>query len=183
MKNALVLGLAVLLAPGTLAAQRDSARQGGDSAEAARLRAEVERRFTSRVTDELHLTADQATKLQASQEKFSARRRTIMTQQRDRRQALENQMEPGIAANSDSVNKLLAGVRSGRAELLRVEQDQDEEMSKYLTPVQRARYEQIRERFMDRVSEMRRQRRGRDGYGYQRGPRPGGGGGGRRRPI
>jgi Spy/CpxP family protein refolding chaperone len=178
MKHVIVLSLAVLLAPG-LAAQRDSTRQPGDTMEAARLRAEVERRFTSRVTDELHLTADQATKLQASQEKFSARRRTIMTQQRDRRQALDDQMEPGIAANSDSVNKLLAGVRSGRVELLRLDQDQDEEMSKYLTPVQRARYEQIRERFMDRVTAMRKQRRGRDSYGMERAPRQGS----RRRPI
>ena len=105
-----------------------------------------------------------------------------MAQQMERRRALDNQMRPGIPAKPDSVNKLLAGLRSGRGDILRLEQDQDEEMSSYLTPVQRAQYQQMRERLVQRVSEMRMQRRGdRGAYGYQRGPRPGGGG--RRRGI
>ena len=182
MKNLCLLTLAVLLAPGLGAQQRDSGQQRDDTAQAARLRAEIEKRFTDRVQDELQLTSDQATKLRATQEKFGARRRTIMAQQMERRRALDNQMRPGIPAKPDSVNKLLAGLRSGRGDILRLEQDQDEEMSSYLTPVQRAQYQQMRERLVQRVSEMRMQRRGdRGAYGYQRGPRPGGGG--RRRGI
>ena len=183
MRKLMVLTLAVMLTPvlgGRAGAQqRDSARSRSDTLEVGRLRAEIERRFTDHVEKELHLTPDQATKLRASQEKFSVRRRTIMIQQRDRRRALEDQMEPGVAANSDSVNKLMNGIRDGRADLLKLEQDQDDEMSRYLTPVQRARYEQIRERFMNRVTEMRLQRRGRGDYGLDRAPRTGG----RRRGI
>ena len=187
MKNLCLLTLAVLLAPGLGAQQRDSGQQRGDTAQAARLRAEIEKRFNDRVQDELQLTSDQGTKLRATQEKFGARRRSIMAQQLERRHALDDQMHPGVAAKSDSVNKLLAGLRAGRADMFKLEQDQDEEMSGYLTPVQRAQYQQLRERFIARVSEMRMQRRGdrgdRGAYGYQRGPRPGGGGGGRRRGI
>jgi hypothetical protein len=161
MKQYLILSLAVLLAPILSAQQRDTV-------EAGRLRAQIESTFTRRVQEDLNLSQDQAAKLRATQERFSARRRDIMQQQMERRRALENQMQPGIAANADSVRKLMDGIQTGRAEMLRIEQDQDREMSGYLTPVQRARYQQMRERLMQRVGELRMERR--EGRGMQRGP-------------
>ena len=183
MRTFMVLNLAVTLASGVAAQQRDSVPQRPDSAEAERLRTQVEQRFTERVQQDLNLTSDQSTKLRASQEKFSSQRRTLMQQQRGLRQALDDQMQPGVAANADSVNRLLSGLQSGRAQMLKVEQDQDNEMAKYLTPVQRARYQQMRERFMQRVGEMRMQRRGGMGGMYGRRYRPSGTTGGRRRGI
>jgi hypothetical protein len=153
--------------------------QRRDTAEAARLRTQIEQRFSDRVQQDLKLSSDQATKLRTSQERFGTRRRTLMQQQMQRRHALDDQMQPGVAANSDSVRKLMDGIRSGRAEMLKIEQDEDQEMSGYLTPVQRARYQQMRERFMARVGEMRMQRREGRGMGQGRGR----GMGGRRRPI
>jgi len=156
MKKHILLSLAVLLAGGRLAAQqRDSMRAPSDTAEAGRLRAQIEQRFNDRAT----------------QERFGARRRDVMQQQLGRRQALETQMQPGIAANSDSVRKLMDGMQVGRGEMVKIEQDQDREMSGYLTPVQRARYQQMRERLMQRVGEMRMERR--DGRGMGRGGRMG----------
>src|SRR6266496_2311745 len=118
MNRLVVFSLAVLLAPGggLSAQQRDSMRQRGDTAEAERLRAQIEQRFSARVQHDLQLTQDQATKLRASQERFSARRRQVMQQQMQRHRALDDQMQPGVAANSDSVSKLMDGMRSGRAE-------------------------------------------------------------------
>jgi hypothetical protein len=101
-----------------------------------------------------------------------------MQQQADRRRALEDQMQPGVAANSDSVRKLMDGIRGGRAELFKIEQDEDQDMAGYLTPVQRARYQHMRERFIQRVGEMRR-----EGRGIGRGEGRGMGGRPRRRPI
>src|SRR2546422_1710526 len=163
MKKLLVLGLAVLLAPGLAAQGRDSMSARSDTAEAARLRTQIESTFTRRVQQDLNLSQDQATKLRATQERFGTRRRDVMQQQLARRRALENQMQPGIAANSDSVRKLMDGMQSGRAEMLKIEQDQDREMSGYLTPVQRTRYQQMRERLMQRVGELRMERRVRRG--------------------
>jgi hypothetical protein len=81
------------------------------------------------------------------------------------------------------VNKLMDGMRNGRAEMLRIEQDEDREMAGYLTPVQRARYQQMRERLMQRVDEMRRvPGRGMRGQGRP-GMRPRGPMGPGRRPI
>ena len=92
----------------------------------------------------------------------------------DRRRAIDDQMQPGVAANQDSLRKLLDAQRTGRAELAKIEQDEDQEMAGYLTPVQRARYEQMRGRLMQRVVEMQLERRdGRMGRGMQPGVRPG----------
>src|SRR5436309_167824 len=147
-----------------------------------RLRAQIEERFSARVQHDLKLTQDQTTKLRASQERFSARRRQVMQQQMQRHRALDDQMQPGVAANADSVSKLMDGMRSGRAEMLKIEQDEDREMSGYLTAVQRARYQQMRARLMQRAAEMRMERR--EGRGMGRGEGMGRGGRApRRRPI
>lgn len=168
MKSLWVLTLAVMLTPGLVAQERDTTRQ---QAERERLRAQIEQRFAERLQTDLKLTSDQNTKLRATQERFGARRRAVMQQQAERRRALDDQMQPGVAANADSVRKLMEGMRSGRAELLKIEQDEDQEMSGYLNPVQRARFQRMRERFMTRVGEMRREGRGM-GRGEGRGGRP-----------
>jgi len=181
----MLLSLAVLLAPSLAAQQRDSVRRVDDTMEVGRLRQRVDSVFSTRVQRELQLTPDQTTKLRATQERFSARRRTLVQQQMQRRSALQDQMQPGVAANSDSVRKLMDGIQAGRAEMVKIEQDQDREMSGYLTPVQRARYQQMRERFIQRVDELRIQRREGRGLGGGRnmGPVRQGIRGGRRRGI
>ncbi|HET8713836.1 MAG TPA: hypothetical protein VFM23_09175 [Gemmatimonadales bacterium] len=177
MKALWMLGLAVILVPGA-AAQQDSVRRRGDTAEAERLRGQIEQRFAERVREELNLTQDQTTRLRASQEKFGTRRRALMRQQMERRRALERQMQPGVAANADSVRKLLDGIQAGRAEMLKIDQEESRELAGYLTPVQQARFERMRGRLMQRVGEMRRERhRAGQGHGHD-GPRAP-----RRRPI
>ena len=176
----LLFGLAVVVAP-VLGAQQPS-----DTNEAGRLRTQIESTFTRRVQQDLNLSQDQATKLRATQERYGTRRRAAMEQQMERRRALENQMQPGIAANPDSVRKLMDGMQTGRSEMLKLEQDQNREMASYLTPVQQARYQQMRERLMQRVGELRMQRR--EGQGFDRGQgmgprRPAIRGGARRRGI
>lgn len=183
MTRLMTLGLVVLFAPAVLAQQPEQ-RQRVDTAEAGRLRAQIEQRFTERVQQELKLSADQTAKLRATHERFGTRRRTLMQQQMERRRALDGQMQPGVAANSDSVKKLMDGMRAGRMEMVKLEQDEDQEMAGYLTPVQRARYHQMREHLMRRVGEMRGQRQGSRGMGPgQRGGRPSGPMRPRQRPI
>ena len=170
MKAFLVLGLAVILAPSLAAQQPGSGRPPSDSAQAEQLRTQIEQRFSARVQQELQLTNDQTAKLKDTQERFGPRRRALMQQQLQRRRALENQMQPGVAANQDSVRKLMEGLDAGRMEMMRIQQDESKELGNYLTPVQQWRYNQMRERFMQRVGEMRRQGRGM-GRGRQMGMR------------
>lgn len=136
------------------------AQAPADTAGAERLRQEIERRFAERVKIELGLSDEQAAKLKATHERFGERRRPLMRQQFERRLALQGQMRPGVAANADSVRRLMDGVQGGRAELFKLDQEEDREMAGYLTPVQRARFQLMRERFLQRVQEMRRERGG-----------------------
>jgi len=162
VKALLVLGLAVILAPGggLAAQQRDSVRQSGDTAEAAELRTMIEQRFSQRVQQELKLTNEQTAKLRDTQERFAPRRRALMRQQMERRRALENQMQPGVAANQDSVRKLTDALTTGRLEMVRIQQEENRELNGFLTPVQQVRYNMMRERLLQRVGEMRRGGRG-----------------------
>ena len=160
MKALLVLSLAVILAPGLAAQQRDSVRQSGDTAEAAELRTMIEQRFSQRVQQELKLTNEQTAKLRDTQERFGPRRRALMRQQVERRRALENQMQPGVAANQDSVRKLMDALTTGRLEMVRIQQEETRELNGFLTPVQQVRYNMMRERLLQRVGEMRRGGRG-----------------------
>ena len=70
------------------------------------------------------------------------------------REALANQLQPGVAANQDSVAKLtdaMIELKSAEAQLSR---DEIKEQSKYLNPVQRAQLYVMRERFAHRVKEV-----------------------------
>ena len=171
MKKHIVFCLAVMLAPSLAAQQRDTTSPAArnDTAETRALRDRIEAAFSERVQENLNLTPDQSTKLRATQERFGARRRALQQQQMERRNAIDDQMQPGIAANQDSLRKLLDAQRAGRAELAKIEQDEDQEMAGYLTPVQRARYQQMRGRLMQRVVEMQLERRDARGMGQGRG--------------
>jgi Spy/CpxP family protein refolding chaperone len=148
-----VLGLAVAPA---LAAQ-DSAGPP-DSVQRERLQEEIDRRFGQVVQQRLGLTGDQSARLRATEERFRVRRRAILRQQLALRFALDGQMRPGQAADADSVRRLMDGIQANRGELFRLEQDQDREMAGYLTPVQRAQYQMLRERLLARLQEVRRER-------------------------
>jgi len=100
----------------------------------------------------------------------------LMRQQMERRLALENQMQPGVAANQDSVRKLMDALTTGRLEMVRIQQEENRELNGFLTPVQQVRYNLMREHFLQRVGEMRR-----EGRGMGRGRGQGMGGRGQRR--
>ena len=129
---------------------------GGDSVRVESLRREVERRFAERVRVELALSDQQMDRLREHQRAFMGRRRDLMLVQRDLRTALHQQMRPGVAADADSVGRLNDALRENRGRLFELEQESDEQLAKFLTPVQAAQYRQLRERFVERVNELRR---------------------------
>lgn len=150
-----LVALAVILGP-TLAAQQPTDSTGGPP---PHLLQEFRKRWHEHIQEELALTPDQATKLQATEDRFAAARRPIAQSQRQVQRALREQLRPGAAADADSVTKLLAARDQNRTALLKIEQDEDQEMAAYLTPVQRARYQMMRQQLQERISEMRRHRR------------------------
>jgi hypothetical protein len=133
---------------------------GPDDPARAQLRQRIEDRFAARVKEEVGLTDVQLARLRATSTTYGGRRRNLEAQERLLRSSLADQMRPGVAANQDSVSRLtdaLVNLRSSYAQTLR---DENNEMAKYLTPVQRSQLLAMRERFARRVQEIRRQHQG-----------------------
>jgi Spy/CpxP family protein refolding chaperone len=147
--------LSLLLVAQALAAQEGDERGG---AQAERLRERIRERWNFQVRRQLDLTDEQATKLQATEEKFFQRRREVMQRQRLVLQGLRRQLEPGAAADADSVRRLMDARAANRTAIEQLDRNEDKEMAAYLSPVQRARYQLMRQRLQERIGEMRRQR-------------------------
>lgn len=157
----------LLLTPSLVVAQNPA-----DTGSAAR-----RQRREAWVSQALGLTTDQAAKLDATRARFAPQRRALMERRRAILQGLRGQLQPGIAANADSVRKLLDARDQNRGAFAQLQRDEEKEVAGYLSPVQRARLDLLRERFVG--MRLRREGRGgRGGRGGRRGPR--GWGGGRR---
>ena len=154
----LVSLLLVLVAP-TLAAQQPGDTDGGPPVQ--RLRQQIRQRWNIQVRRQLDLTDDQAARLRATEERFFPQRRQIQQRQRAVLQGLHVQLQPGVAADPDSVSKLMDARAHNRAAIAQLDREEEAEMAGYLSPVQRARYQLMRQRFQERIAEMRRQRRDR----------------------
>jgi Spy/CpxP family protein refolding chaperone len=157
--NRVAWGLLVTLAAAPLGAQNppDSALPP-DAAGAKVLREQIQQRWQEHVRTTLGLTDAQAAKLRDSEQRFEAQRQEIRGRQRDLNQQLEAELQSG-SPNQDRVRQLITERDANRARLQQVDRDQDQEMGGYLTPVQRARYQQARQVFRERVAELIRHRR------------------------
>ena len=147
--------LVLALAPAILAAQAES----DSAAQAAAAKQAIRSRWHEHIVTQLQLNQDQSTKLQATEDKFDGMRQPIQQRQVAIAAELNQQMQPGVAANNDVVTKLLTERQENRAKLQDLERQQDQEMSGYLTPVQRVRYQHQREMFIHRLQQVREERR------------------------
>ncbi len=131
-----------------------------DDAEVQQLQRRIRQRWNERVHQDLNLSNDQVARLRATEGRFLERRRALARNQRAVADALHGQLQPGVPANSDSVRKLMDARDRNRAALAQLEGDEDREIAGYLSPVQHARYQVMREQLRRRIQEIREQRRG-----------------------
>jgi Spy/CpxP family protein refolding chaperone len=148
-----LLVLLCLVAPVAAAQHPDSSPQ------IEMLRGQIRERWHARVRQQLNLTDAQAAKLQATEDRFLARRRDVLERQRAVLMGLRSQLQAGAAANPDSVRLLLDARDQNRAALFDLDRAERQEMGGYLSPVQLARYQVMRQRLQERILEMRRMRR------------------------
>ncbi len=158
--RALWLALSVAAAT-TLAAQNpEDSGMTADSTHLETLRQEVLDRYRTRAHEALGLSPDQAVKFDSAQARAWAQRRQLMIERRRINVALQGQMRPGVAANSDSVSNLLDARRRVTQSLFQVDDQEDRELAGFLSPVQRAQYQDFRQRFRERIAEAVRNGRG-----------------------
>ena len=124
-----------------------------DPVRADQLRQLIEQRFGERLREELGLTNDQAGKMRVALAGLAARRRVMEQDERRMRQALAAQLRPGIAANPDSVARLVESLTNQRVAYAQTFKDEMRELSAILNPVQRGQYLLARDRLMQRAQE------------------------------
>jgi hypothetical protein len=157
MRSVLRLLVLVLVTASPLAAQ---VRQDPE-----RLREQVVQRFLESYRTQAGLTDDQAGRLEAVVRRQWQARRELQERERGIVGALQGQLRPGVAADRDSVARLLdrlSALQRERVERLEVEQD---EVKAFLDPVQRAQLvlawarleRQVQELIQQRMNPARRQ--------------------------
>ena len=132
-----------------------AAQRADSAAKADSLRHRIEERFASRVQSELGLTNEQTAKLRVTSKQFGVRRRELHARHRQLREALSAQLQPGVAANQDSVAKLTDAMIELHVASAQATRDEMREVAKYLTPVQRARFFVMRDRLRHHMKEAR----------------------------
>jgi hypothetical protein len=129
MRTVLIaLGLALLTGP--LAGQ---VRQDPE-----RLRAQVVQRFIENYRTQAALTDAQYERFQASVRRQWGARRELEQRERGILEALGGQLRPGVAADADSVSRLLDALERVQGERIDRLRQEQAEYREYLTPVQRA---------------------------------------------
>ncbi len=158
------LGALLVFVVGPLTAQE----QVGPGREV--LRQQVLERFTQNFIREAGLTEDQRAEFRQTLQRHFRERGRFAQRRRGLLRAIEEQMRPGVAADEDSVTRVLESIVALGEEMATAVRAEQEEYAGFLAPVQRALLLIHYERFRRQIEGV--QRRGMQ----RRGNRPGGGG-------
>lgn len=150
-------GILVAGASNPLAAQANAVQPQITQTPAAR--AELERRFRERtaqvVRRRLELNDDQMAKLQASNQQFDQKRMALVAEERQTRQALRAELMAGNGANQQKVNGLLDQLLRLQRRRLDIVDNEQRELGKFMTPVQRAKYFGLQNEMRSRMQQLR----------------------------
>lgn len=153
MKRLMNVGIALLTVAGVAAAQNPPAPRPGVNR--AELEQQVRNRIGTQLKNELRLSDDQFTKLQATNRRFQEKRRLLVGQERDARMAMRDLLITGDTASqgkvSAAIDRMLQ-IQRQRFDLLEQEQ---KELAAYLSPMQRARFLGMQEQMRRRVDNLR----------------------------
>lgn len=120
-----------------------------------RLQQEIQERFARRVQIELGLNDQQMDRLRQASRANEDRHRELARREEDLHRGVMGQLQPGVAANQDSLARLLDAIAANHVARAQLEQQEIRELAQFLTPVQRARLLMMRRAFMDQVEEIR----------------------------
>jgi Spy/CpxP family protein refolding chaperone len=129
-------------------------------------RAELEKRFQQRIENmvrqRLQLTDDQAVKLREVASRTETARRTLRRDEMEARKQMRAELLAGDNANETKVAELLEQMpRLERRRIDLLEQEQ-RELAKFLSAVQRARYFALQDELRRNMQELQRRRMGAD---------------------
>ena len=178
MSRVLVTVAAGLLLASSEALAQTPQSQPRDSAAVRRrvaLEGQVRQRIAVMVKERLQLTDAQAQQLQETDARLEQRRRELMQREQRLRRDLRQQLAPGAAADQQRVASLLDQVMAVHRERVTLIEQEQRELARFLTPIQRAKYLGLQSELRSRIEGMRQGRRARPGQGQRpqgRPPRP-----------
>ncbi len=135
---------------------------------------EIQQRFAQRVQAQLELTDQQMDRLRTVMQQGRDQRQQLAQREQDLRRAIATQLQPGVAADQDSLAGLLDAVAANHVARAQLQQQELRSLS-FLTPVQRARLLLMRQQLMNRIQMIRAQRMRAGGGGRGLGGGPGAG--------
>ena len=135
-------------------AQRVEGARGNPRREA------LERKLSTRTAEvikrRLELTDAQMTRLQATNRQFEEQRRALFTRERETRVALRREMMAEGSPNQSRISELLDLTLQLERQRLDLIQNEQRELAKFLTPVQRAKLLGFQTELRRRTQDMRR---------------------------
>ncbi len=120
-----------------------------------RLMQQIQERFGRRVQDELGLNDQQMDRLRQASRTNEDRHRELQRREEDMHRAVVAQLQPGVAANQDSLGRLLDAITANHVARAQLEQQEVRDLAAFLTPVQRARLLMMRRALMDQMERVR----------------------------
>ncbi len=170
--------LVAIVSAGLLCAAPASAqvaRRGppGDSVAAQRravLERQVRQRIAAVVKERLQLSDAQARQLQETEGRFELRRRDLLQREMRLRRDLRQQLAPGVAADQQRVASLLDQIMAVHRERVAITEQEQRDLARFLTPVQRAKYLGLQGELRSRIEGMRRRGAARGQRGGARPP-------------
>lgn len=151
-----VLGFAILLA--FVSGEALAQRPGGPPPNARRqqLERELMERTGEIVKRRLELNDAQMARLQATTRQFEVKRMELFARERETRQALRQELVANEQANQSQVSQLIDETLTLERQRLDLLQDEQKELAKFLTPVQRAKLLGLQAELRRRAQDMRR---------------------------
>jgi Spy/CpxP family protein refolding chaperone len=149
--------LVITVAP-ALAAQQPGDPAPDAGGQTAQLRQRIRQRWSEHVRTRLGLSDEQTTKLQGTEQRFEEQRRPLRARQLEITETLNGELA-AAEPNQERVKQLMSDRQENQRKLQEINRSEDREMQAYLSPVQRARYQEERRTFQERVAEVVRHRR------------------------
>ena len=166
-----IRSLLILVIPSSLAlAQQPPApgRQGEPGPRRQMLEQRLRERTGEIVRRRLQLSDDQMTKLQNTNRQFEQQRTSLLMREREVRRELRQQLTSSTA-DQNRVGVLLDQAMQIERQRLDLTQNEQRELAKFLTPVQRAKLFGLQNELRRRAQELRNRQPGRPGPGGMRG--------------
>jgi len=125
-----------------------------------RFQQQIEERWGRAVQDQLNLNDQQMDRLRTATRANQDRHQDLNRREQDLHRAVGEQLQPGVAANQDSLSRMLDALLQTRLAHVQSDQQLNRDLG-FLSAVQRARLFIMTRRFEERVGEIRGRMQGR----------------------